>query len=264
MKGKFVWEEDEWARVVVIAWSLGSVVRPSYSKLLMHALQATKYICVSILTGFDGCSKSFSVHFVRGKFTFGTRFPWQFVFGARYQMSVPMYSCSVNFVEGNRLLNSSAMYSGINEVVTAPGDDTKSSSTLRPREKRTLWVGDLDRAEGIADEAYVKTHMFYEFANFITGVRICRDKITRQPSFGFVEFLSEKEAQYVLEHMNGRYVPGRHHKYRLNWATFNLNEKPEPRTTFSRPAQLNRTKQDEQQEGKRSDIPSTAYRICRT
>lgn len=129
--------------------------------------------------------------------------------------------------------------------VTAPGDNTKSSSTLRPKEKRTLWIGDLDRAEGPVDDIYVRNHMFYEFSSCITTVRICRDRISRHPSFGFVEFVSQNEAQYVLEHMNGRFVPGRMHKYRLNWANFNLTETPEPRTIYSRPAQLNRNKYED-------------------
>ncbi|PHJ21508.1 rna recognition motif-containing protein [Cystoisospora suis] len=127
------------------------------------------------------------------------------------------------------------------DEVTAPGDTAKSSSTGRPKERRTLWMGDLDRAELPVDETYVRNDMFLEFSAFITHVRVCRDKITRLPSFGFVEFANEKHAQYVLEHMNGRFVPGRCHKYRLNWANFNLTEKPEARATFSRPPELNRT-----------------------
>ncbi|KAL8450946.1 hypothetical protein Emed_002245 [Eimeria media] len=126
------------------------------------------------------------------------------------------------------------------DEVRAPGDVAMSSSTLRPKEKRTLWVGDLDRAEGVVDEVYIRSHMFLEFSACITSVRICRDKVSRQPSFGFVEFSTQQEAQYVLEHMNGRFVPGRMHKYRLNWAHFNLTETQEPRTSYSRPAQLNR------------------------
>lgn len=127
------------------------------------------------------------------------------------------------------------------DEVTAPGDTTKSSSTGRPKERRTLWMGDLDRAELPVDETYVRNDMFLEFSAFITHVRVCRDKITRLPSFGFVEFVNEKHAQYVLEHMNGRFVPGRCHKYRLNWANFNLTEKPEARATFSRPPELIRS-----------------------
>ncbi|OEH74689.1 RNA recognition motif-containing protein [Cyclospora cayetanensis] len=139
------------------------------------------------------------------------------------------------------------------EDVTAPGDVARSSSTLRPKEKRTLWIGDLDRAEGPVDDIYVKSHMFYEFSGCITAVRICRDRVSRQPSFGFVEFVSQSQAQYVLEHMNGRLVPGRMHKYRLNWANFNLTETPEPRTVYSRPAQLNRLAQENPLEGASND-----------
>nr|CEL68157.1 TPA: RNA recognition motif-containing protein [Neospora caninum Liverpool] len=124
--------------------------------------------------------------------------------------------------------------------VIAPGDTTRSSSTGRPKERRTLWMGDLDRAELPVDEAYVRNDMFLEFNAFITHVRVCRDRITRLPSFGFVEFATEKHASYVLEHMNGRFVPGRCHKYKLNWANFNLTEKPETKATFSRPPELSR------------------------
>ncbi|KAL8449379.1 hypothetical protein Emag_003624 [Eimeria magna] len=126
------------------------------------------------------------------------------------------------------------------DEVRAPGDVAMSSSTLRPKEKRTLWVGDLDRAEGVVDEDYIRMHMFLEFSACITAVRICRDRVSRQPSFGFVEFSTQQEAQYVLENMNGRFVPGRMHKYRLNWAHFNLTETQEHRTFYSRPPQLNR------------------------
>ncbi|KEP60938.1 UNVERIFIED_CONTAM: RNA recognition motif-containing protein [Hammondia hammondi] len=124
--------------------------------------------------------------------------------------------------------------------VIAPGDTTRSSSTGRPKERRTLWMGDLDRAELPVDEAYVRNDMFLEFNAFITHVRVCRDRITRLPSFGFVEFATEKHASYILEHMNGRFVPSRCHKYKLNWANFNLTEKPETRATFSRPPELSR------------------------
>ncbi|KAL8274960.1 hypothetical protein Esti_001160 [Eimeria stiedai] len=138
--------------------------------------------------------------------------------------------------------SSSSAAAALDEV-RAPGDVATSSSTLRPKEKRTLWVGDLDRAEGVVDEAYVKSHMLLEFSACITAVRICRDRLTRQPSFGFVEFSNQRQAQYVLEHMNGKLVPGRMHKYRLNWAHFNLTETQENRTSYSRPAQLNRNQE---------------------
>lgn len=167
------------------------------------------------------------------------------------------------FKAGNAKLN------GPTDDVTAPGDITKSSSTLRPKEKRTLWIGDLDRAEGPVDDAYVKTHMFYEFSACITTVRICRDRVSRQPSFGFVEFVSQTEAQYVLEHMNGRFVPGRMHKYRLNWANFNLTDTPEPRVVYSRPAQLNRNKYEDtvdvgQEHGRRPGLGSARGSACPT
>lgn len=165
------------------------------------------------------------------------------------------------------LTSGSMSATGPTDDVTAPGDITKSSSTLRPKEKRTLWIGDLDRAEGPVDDIYVKTHMFYEFSSCITTVRICRDRISRQPSFGFVEFVSQKEAQYVLEHMNGRFVPGRMHKYRLNWANFNLTDTPEPRTTYSRPAQLNRNKYEDagergQETGRRPGLVGARGSTC--
>ncbi|OXB72116.1 UNVERIFIED_CONTAM: hypothetical protein H355_010012 [Colinus virginianus] len=154
------------------------------------------------------------------------------------KMRVQRYEFTTSF-QGPAATAQAAPFIPADEVI-APGDTTRSSSTGRPKEKRTLWMGDLDRAEVPVDEAYVRSDMFMEFNNFITHVRVCRDKLTRLPSFGFVEFATEKHASYVLEHMNGRFVPRRCHKYKLNWASFNLTEKPETRVTFSRPPELHR------------------------
>ena len=124
------------------------------------------------------------------------------------------------------------------EDVQAPGDDTRVSSSMRPEEKRTLWVGDLDKVSGVIEESYITHHMFLEFAGSIRAVRVCRDKVYRHPSFAFCEFSSTAEAQYVLMHMNGKLVPGRQHKYKLNWASFNLTATPHSKTVYSKPPQL--------------------------
>ncbi|KAF8822801.1 Rna recognition motif-containing protein [Cardiosporidium cionae] len=108
-------------------------------------------------------------------------------------------------------------------------------ASSRTTSNRTLWIGDLDKAAAAvtADENYVTYHMFYEFTQSISRVKVCRDRQTGVPTYGFVEFSTHDVAKYCLENLNHRWVPGRSHKYKLNWATFNVSDPKPPATLVS-------------------------------
>lgn len=94
------------------------------------------------------------------------------------------------------------------------GDETPQS--------RTLWVGDID---GFTDEAYL-LGLFAHIGD-IVQVKVIRDKLNGMAAgYGFVEFATHATAKWVLETHNGKPLPVNNGKtYRLNWASYGINER---------------------------------------
>eukprot|EP00276_Gloeochaete_wittrockiana_P007558 CAMPEP_0184646120 /NCGR_PEP_ID=MMETSP0308-20130426/2759_1 /TAXON_ID=38269 /ORGANISM="Gloeochaete witrockiana, Strain SAG 46.84" /LENGTH=212 /DNA_ID=CAMNT_0027075819 /DNA_START=45 /DNA_END=680 /DNA_ORIENTATION=+ len=89
------------------------------------------------------------------------------------------------------------------------------------REIKTLWIGEL---EPYMDENFV-TQLFAHTGE-VTNVKIIRDKGTGYPQgYGFIDFNSHYAAQRILDAFNGREIPGAGKIFRLNWASFGVNEK---------------------------------------
>lgn len=120
----------------------------------------------------------------------------------------------------------------------------------------TLWVGNL-RPDATED---VLRHMFYELLSGVRIMKVVYDRelfisddyiipsgsssssclpplgsklctsvsggqlVRRCNGYGFVEFFRTDDAQYCLQALHGRWVPGRDFKYKLNWASFNITD----------------------------------------
>ncbi|ELR16465.1 RNA recognition motif domain containing protein [Acanthamoeba castellanii str. Neff] len=97
-------------------------------------------------------------------------------------------------------------------------------------DKRTLWVGDIDRW---MDENYIVA--LFGSAAEVANVKIIRDKMTGLPAgYGFVEFKSHEGAARVLNDFNNVPIPGVGRSFRLNWATFGIAaRRPETGPEFS-------------------------------
>lgn len=92
-------------------------------------------------------------------------------------------------------------------------------------ELKTLWVGDI---EPWMDEIYLLS--MFAHTREVVQVKVIRDKTTGlSAGYGFVEFQTYEAARIVLETHNGQPVPSGSGKlYRLNWASYGINErKPE-------------------------------------
>ncbi|GAW81737.1 RNA binding function [Plasmodium gonderi] len=90
---------------------------------------------------------------------------------------------------------------------------------------KTLWVGDLDKIKDeVVDENYILYCMFYEFAEDIIKVKLCKERTSQKTSYAFIEFTSFDIAKYCFDNLNGKWIPGRMHKFKLNWAKYNVSE----------------------------------------
>ncbi|CAA9989029.1 RNA-binding protein, putative [Plasmodium knowlesi strain H] len=98
--------------------------------------------------------------------------------------------------------------------------DVSSSNTTK-----TLWVGDLDKIKDeVVDENYILHRMFYEFAEDIIKVKLCKEKNSQRHSYAFIEFTNYDMAKYCFDNLNGKWIPGRIHRFKLNWAKYNITE----------------------------------------
>ncbi|SBT37628.1 RNA binding function, putative [Plasmodium ovale wallikeri] len=90
---------------------------------------------------------------------------------------------------------------------------------------KTLWVGDLDKIKDeVVDENYILYCMFYEFAEDIIKVKLCKEKNSQKNSYAFIEFTNLEIAKYCFDQLNGKWIPGKIHKFKLNWAKYNLSD----------------------------------------
>ncbi|EDL46575.1 RNA binding function, putative [Plasmodium vivax] len=90
---------------------------------------------------------------------------------------------------------------------------------------KTLWVGDLDKIKDeVVDENYILYCMFYEFAEDIIKVKLCKEKNSQKYSYAFIEFTNFDIAKYCFDNLNGKWIPGRIHKFKLNWAKYNVSD----------------------------------------
>ncbi|SCN61306.1 RNA-binding protein, putative [Plasmodium chabaudi chabaudi] len=88
---------------------------------------------------------------------------------------------------------------------------------------KTLWVGDLDKIKDEkVDENYILYCMFYEFSEDIIKIKLCKEKNSQKNSYAFIEFTSYDIAKYCFEQLNGKWIPGKINKFKLNWAKYNL------------------------------------------
>ncbi|XP_017638017.1 polyadenylate-binding protein RBP47B-like isoform X2 [Gossypium arboreum] len=88
-------------------------------------------------------------------------------------------------------------------------------------EVRTIWVGDLVHW---MDETYL--HGCFSHTGEVSSVKIIRNKQTGQSEgYGFVEFYSRATAEKVLQSYNGSLMPNTEQPFRLNWASFSVNER---------------------------------------
>ncbi|KAE8667430.1 Polyadenylate-binding protein RBP47C [Hibiscus syriacus] len=88
-------------------------------------------------------------------------------------------------------------------------------------EVKTIWVGDLAHW---MDETYL--HSCFSQTGEVSCVKIIRNKQTSQSEgYGFVEFYSRTAAEKVLQSYNGSLMPNTEQPFRLNWASFSVNER---------------------------------------
>ncbi|KAL4320231.1 hypothetical protein GQ457_18G016580 [Hibiscus cannabinus] len=88
-------------------------------------------------------------------------------------------------------------------------------------EVKTIWVGDLTHW---MDETYL--HGCFSQTGEVSSVKIIRNKQTGQSEgYGFVEFYSRTAAEKVLQSYNGSLMPNTEQPFRLNWASFSVNER---------------------------------------
>ncbi|MBA0667282.1 hypothetical protein Goklo_000388, partial [Gossypium klotzschianum] len=88
-------------------------------------------------------------------------------------------------------------------------------------EVKTIWVGDLVHW---MDESYL--HSCFSHTGEVSSVKIIRNKQTGQSEgYGFVEFYSREAAEKVLQSYNGSLMPNTEQPFRLNWASFSVNER---------------------------------------
>ncbi|XVE66873.1 hypothetical protein DITRI_Ditri08aG0114900 [Diplodiscus trichospermus] len=88
-------------------------------------------------------------------------------------------------------------------------------------EVKTIWVGDLVHW---MDETYLNGCFCH--VGEVSSVKIIRNKQTGQSEgYGFVEFHSRATAEKVLQSYNGSIMPNTEQPFRLNWATFSVNER---------------------------------------
>ncbi|TYG39592.1 hypothetical protein ES288_D12G027500v1 [Gossypium darwinii] len=88
-------------------------------------------------------------------------------------------------------------------------------------EVKTIWVGDLVHW---MDETYL--HGCFSHTGGVSSVKIIRNKQTGQSEgYGFVEFYSRATAEKVLQSYNGSLMPNTEQTFRLNWASFSVNER---------------------------------------
>ncbi|XP_012436200.1 polyadenylate-binding protein RBP47B isoform X1 [Gossypium raimondii] len=88
-------------------------------------------------------------------------------------------------------------------------------------EVKTIWVGDLVHW---MDETYL--HGCFSHTGEVSSVKIIRNKQTGQSEgYGFVEFYSRATAEKVLQSYNGSLMPNTEQTFRLNWASFSVNER---------------------------------------
>ncbi|XP_021286065.1 polyadenylate-binding protein RBP47B-like isoform X2 [Herrania umbratica] len=88
-------------------------------------------------------------------------------------------------------------------------------------EVKTIWVGDLVHW---MDETYL--HGCFSHTGEVSSVKIIRNKQTGQSEgYGFIEFYSRAAAEKVLQSFNGSVMPNTEQPFRLNWASFSVNER---------------------------------------
>ncbi|CRH00843.1 RNA-binding protein, putative [Plasmodium relictum] len=90
---------------------------------------------------------------------------------------------------------------------------------------KTLWVGDLDKIKDeTVDENYILYCMFYEFREDIMKIKLCKEKNSQKNSYAFIEFSNSEIAKYCFDNLNGKWIPGKIHKFKLNWAKYNMTD----------------------------------------
>ncbi|XP_078442470.1 RNA-binding (RRM/RBD/RNP motifs) family protein [Wolffia australiana] len=90
-------------------------------------------------------------------------------------------------------------------------------------EVRTLWIGNL---QYWVDENYLNT--CFAHTGEVVSIKIIRNKLTGQPEgYGFVEFVSHSAAERILQTYNGTQMPGTEQMFRLNWASFGMEKRPD-------------------------------------
>ena len=104
-----------------------------------------------------------------------------------------------------------------------PADRARDADGQR-RRRRTLWIG------GLAywmDETYV-CYAFSSVYKTISRVKIIRNRETGlNEGYGFVEFVTEEDAEFALATFPGHLMPGTMHAFVLNWALIKPPVMPE-------------------------------------
>ncbi|GAQ80595.1 RNA-binding protein 45A [Klebsormidium nitens] len=99
-----------------------------------------------------------------------------------------------------------------------------------PEDSKTLWVGDLALW---MDEAYLAS--CFNASGETVIVKVIRNKQTGQSEgYAFVEFQTHAMAEYVLHNWSGAQMLNAEQTYKMNWASFGVNEKPVKRYRESR------------------------------
>lgn len=88
---------------------------------------------------------------------------------------------------------------------------------------KTLWIGELDKIKDeVIDENYILYCMFYEYIHDIIKIKLCKEKNSSRSSYAFIEFTNYEIAKQCYNALNGKWIPGKIHKFKLNWAKYNV------------------------------------------
>eukprot|EP00271_Cylindrocystis_brebissonii_P022328 TRINITY_DN8554_c0_g1_i1.p1 TRINITY_DN8554_c0_g1~~TRINITY_DN8554_c0_g1_i1.p1 ORF type:complete len:507 (-),score=82.58 TRINITY_DN8554_c0_g1_i1:834-2354(-) len=90
-----------------------------------------------------------------------------------------------------------------------------------PEDLKTLWIGEL---QPWMDEAYLWN--CFAHTGEVQSVKAIRSKNSGQPEgYGFIELSTHAAAERLLATYNGQPMPQSEAVYRMNWASFGINEK---------------------------------------
>ncbi|KAF6141975.1 hypothetical protein GIB67_037943, partial [Kingdonia uniflora] len=89
---------------------------------------------------------------------------------------------------------------------------------MEDHQSRTLWMGEIDG--GVAKSLLLSSF----HPDMVLSVGVKRNKLTGQPGYGYVEFVSRGVAERVLQTYNGILIPGTQQIFNLRRAKFCMRD----------------------------------------